>query len=178
MLRLIAVNIRGLDRRGEDRDYFLQGKQVIVRHVANGKVFGLRKAIGLSRYQATAIAVDGSAVMYCPPPLGKSYLALCSAHSATASSQIVASSEDLISAGMPNLRYRAGMRRRNQQEALGGLIQGESIFFAIRRMLWPHLCTTGPIAKALFLKKQYEFQGFRRATGGERGTPILPVANP
>jgi CRP/FNR family transcriptional regulator, nitrogen oxide reductase regulator len=42
------------------------GEQVVVRYVAPGEIFGVAKAIGLTRYPATAIAVDDSVALVWP----------------------------------------------------------------------------------------------------------------
>jgi CRP-like cAMP-binding protein len=42
------------------------GEQVVVRYVAPGEVFGVAKAIGLTRYPATATAVDDSVALVWP----------------------------------------------------------------------------------------------------------------
>jgi len=42
------------------------GQQVVVRYVAPGEVFGVAKAIGLTKYPATATAVDDSVVLAWP----------------------------------------------------------------------------------------------------------------
>ena len=42
------------------------GEQVVVRYVAPGEIFGVAKAIGLTRYPATATAVDDSVVLVWP----------------------------------------------------------------------------------------------------------------
>src|SRR6185437_9385131 len=45
------------------------GEQIVVRYVAAGETFGVAKAIGLSRYPATATAVDDSVVLAWPSGL-------------------------------------------------------------------------------------------------------------
>jgi CRP/FNR family transcriptional regulator, nitrogen oxide reductase regulator len=42
------------------------GEQIVVRYVAPGEIFGVAPAIGLSRYPATATAVDDSVVLVWP----------------------------------------------------------------------------------------------------------------
>jgi CRP-like cAMP-binding protein len=42
------------------------GEQIVVRYVAPGEIFGVAPAIGLSRYPATATAVDDSVVLAWP----------------------------------------------------------------------------------------------------------------
>ncbi len=42
------------------------GEQIVVRYVAPGEIFGVAPAIGLSRYPATATAVDDSVVLIWP----------------------------------------------------------------------------------------------------------------
>src|SRR6187402_1182435 len=42
------------------------GEQVVVRYVVPGEVFGVAKAIGLTRYPATATAVDDSVALVWP----------------------------------------------------------------------------------------------------------------
>ncbi|MGH6663946.1 MAG: Crp/Fnr family transcriptional regulator [Pseudolabrys sp.] len=42
------------------------GQQVVVRYVSPGEVFGVAMAIGLTRYPATALAVDDSVVLAWP----------------------------------------------------------------------------------------------------------------
>ena len=42
------------------------GQQVVVRYVTPGEIFGVAMAIGLSKYPATAIAVDDSVVLAWP----------------------------------------------------------------------------------------------------------------
>ena len=42
------------------------GEQIVVRYVATGETFGVAKAIGLTRYPATATAVDDSVVLAWP----------------------------------------------------------------------------------------------------------------
>src|SRR5713101_3742878 len=58
------------------------GEQVVVRYVATGETFGVATAIGLSRYPATATAVDDSVVLAWPsaawPRLVASFPALAS----------------------------------------------------------------------------------------------------
>src|SRR6185295_10575408 len=44
------------------------GQQVVVRYVTPGETFGVAKAIGLSKYPATATAVDDSVVLAWPSP--------------------------------------------------------------------------------------------------------------
>ena len=44
------------------------GEQVVVRYVGPGETFGVAKAIGLTRYPATATAVDDSVVLVWPSP--------------------------------------------------------------------------------------------------------------
>ena len=42
------------------------GQQVVVRYVTPGEIFGVAKAIGLTKYPATATAVDDSVVLAWP----------------------------------------------------------------------------------------------------------------
>src|SRR5215467_16195844 len=42
------------------------GEQIVVRYVAPGEIFGVAPAIGITRYPATATAVDDSVVLTWP----------------------------------------------------------------------------------------------------------------
>src|SRR6187402_2898903 len=67
-------------RQGEDaRSFFVllhghvraskttpAGQQIVVRYVAPGEIFGVAKAMGLTKYPATATAVDDSVVLAWP----------------------------------------------------------------------------------------------------------------
>jgi hypothetical protein len=76
-------------------------------------------------------------------------------HRRTASSQSVVSRLNLISAGMPNVRYFVGTRRRNHQNLLRGLFQGS----IMRKLNGGHSCVPPGV-----FEKPY-FEGKRGVSG-------------